>query len=121
MERNVDKIKRLEKEIGRYQKKVADQAKENEKLRQSLKLAHEGNAQTQRAVDALMAQAAITCGEKVMDEETGTELGHSLSLPMFRVDDILARFEVHARRDKEKDLYVVGVVPREAGEAEGAE
>ena len=27
MERNVDKIKRQEKEIGRYQKKVADQAK----------------------------------------------------------------------------------------------
>ena len=36
MERNVDKIKRLEKEIGRYQKKVADQAKEKERLRRLL-------------------------------------------------------------------------------------
>ena len=121
MERNVDKIKRLEKEIGRYQKKVADQAKENEKLRQSLKLAYVGNAQTQRAVDALMAQTAITYGEEVKDEETGAELGRSLTLPLFLIDDILARFEVHARRDKEKGLYVVGVVPREAEEAEGAE
>ena len=28
MERNVDKIKRLEHELGRYRKKVADQARE---------------------------------------------------------------------------------------------
>ena len=39
MERNVDKIKRLEKEIGRYQKKVADQAKEKERLRRLLDIA----------------------------------------------------------------------------------
>ena len=29
MERNVDKIKRLEHELGRWRKKVADTAKEN--------------------------------------------------------------------------------------------
>ena len=34
MERNVDKIKRLEHELGRWRKKVADTAKENEKLRE---------------------------------------------------------------------------------------
>lgn len=118
MERNVDKIKRLEKEIGRYKKKVADQAKENEKLRQSLKLAHDGNAQTQRAVDALMAQVAITYGEVVTDEETGEKLGYSLSLPAFSVDETLAEFEVRARRDVEKNQYVVGVVPREIRPAE---
>lgn len=116
MMRNIDEIKRLKKELGRYQKKVADQAKENEKLRQSLKLAYDGNAQTQRAVDALMAQAAITCGKEVTDEESGEKLGYSLSLPLFQVGHILSRYEVHARRDKEKDLYVVGVVPREDGD-----
>ena len=36
MERNVDKIKRLEHELGRWHKKVADTAKENEKLREAL-------------------------------------------------------------------------------------
>ena len=36
MERNVDKIKRLEHELGRWRKKVADTAKENEKLREAL-------------------------------------------------------------------------------------
>lgn len=116
MERNVDKIKRLEKEIGRYKKKIADQAKENDELRRRLKAAHAGNGETQRAVDAILAQTAIIYGEKVMDEETGAELGRSLTLPMFRVDDILARFEVRARRDTEADRYIVGVVPREAAE-----
>ena len=36
MERNVDKIKRLEHELGRWRKKVADTAKENEELREAL-------------------------------------------------------------------------------------
>ena len=36
MERNVDKIKRLEHELGRWRKKVADTANENEKLREAL-------------------------------------------------------------------------------------
>ena len=43
MERNVDKIKRLEHELGRWHKKVADTAKENEKLREALAQADAGN------------------------------------------------------------------------------
>ena len=43
MERNVDKIKRLEHELGRWRKKVADTAKENEKLREALAQAEAWN------------------------------------------------------------------------------
>lgn len=46
MERNVDKIKRLEHELGRWRKKVADTAKENEKLREALAQADVGNQET---------------------------------------------------------------------------
>ena len=52
MERNVDKIKRLEHELGRYRKKVADQARETEKLRQKVADADAGSAQLSAMVDA---------------------------------------------------------------------
>ena len=54
MERNVDKIKRLEHELGRWRKKVADTAKENEKLREALAQADVGNQETQALVDAVL-------------------------------------------------------------------
>ncbi len=116
MERNIDKIKRLEKELGRYQKKVADQAKEEARLRGLLETAQKGVVQINRAMDAILAQTAITCGEIVTDEETGKEIGRRLSIPLFSTCDILRKYEVRARRDAEAGMYTVGVVPREATE-----
>lgn len=113
MERNVDKIKRLEKEIGRYQKKVADQAKEKERLRRLLEIAEAGAIQTHQAVDAILAQTAITFGEVVKDEETGAELGHRLTVPAFKVGEILGKYQVRTRRDEETCAYIIGVVPKE--------
>ena len=113
MERNVDKIKRLEKEIGRYQKKVADQAKEKERLRRLLEIAEAGAIQTHQAVDAILAQTAITFGEVVKDEETGAELGHRLTVPAFKVGEILGKYQVRTRRDEETGSYIIGVVPKE--------
>ncbi len=117
MERNIDKIKRLEKELGRYQKKAADQAKEEARLRGLLETAQKGVVQTNRAVDAILAQTAITCGEAVTDEETGKEIGWRLSVPLFRIDDILGKYEVRSRRDAEAGMYRIGVAPRETEEA----
>lgn len=54
MERNVDKIKRLEHELGRYRKKVADQAKETEKLRRQVADADAGSREPHFAVDSMM-------------------------------------------------------------------
>lgn len=112
MERNVDKIKRLEKEIGRYQKKIADQAKEEERLRRLLENAEAGALQTHRAVDAILAQTSITFGEVVRDDETGADLGHRLTVPTFRVAEILSKYQVRTRRDRESGAYIIGVVPR---------
>ena len=113
MERNVDKIKRLEKEIGRYQKKVADEAKEKERLRRLLETAEAGAIQTHQAVDAILAQTAITFGDVVKDEETGAELGHRLTVPAFKVGEILGKYQVRTRRDEETGAYIIGVVPKE--------
>lgn len=121
MERNIDKIKRLEHELGRYQKKVADQAKENEAMRSRLLQAYAGNSEAQKAMDAILAQTALTYGEAVTEDGTGKELGHRLRLPMFRVADIITGYEIHARRDEETMEYIIGVVPRETVEEAAAE
>ena len=112
MERNIDKIKRLEHEIGRYRKKVADQSKVETRMRAMLEDAGAGAVQTHKAVDAILAQTAVTYGERVLDEETGAEIGRRLTIPLFDVDDVLGKYEVRTRRDETDGTYVVGVVQR---------
>ena len=51
-----------------------------------------------------------------MDEETGAELGHRLTVPMFSLREMRQKYEVHARRDEEAKTYVLGIVPREVAE-----
>nr|WP_326184239.1 hypothetical protein [uncultured Oscillibacter sp.] len=111
--RNCDKIKALEKELGRYRKKASDQEKIIASQHESIMLAHKGAAEIQQGVDAIIAQTALTYGADVTDEETGAYLGKRLALPAFSVDDILARYEIRARKDEKTKEYIVGVVPRE--------
>lgn len=111
--RNVDRIKALENEVGRYQKKVSDQYKELCKLRGELEAANIGNQQTQAAVDAVLTATVIQHGEIAKDPDTGKEIGWRLSVPLFAVDDMRRKYEIHARRDMEKQTYVLGVALRE--------
>lgn len=113
MERNVDKIKRLEHELGRYRKKVADQGKELNHLRKMLGQAHHGNRETQALVDALLTAITLEHGEVAHDpDEPEKELGWRLSLHRFNFAEMRAKYEVHARKDQEADAYIIGVVPR---------
>ena len=114
--RNVDKIKSLEKELGKYQKKVADQGKLLRKLRDELERSHAGAIQLQAAADGLLTAVALEFGEIVRDEETGAELGNRLTVPMFSLREMRQKYEVHARRDEEAKTYVLGIVPREVAE-----
>ena len=112
-ERNVDKIKRLEHELGRYRKKVADDAKETERLRKKLEQANKGNRETQAMVDALLAAVALQCGEDAVDPAaTSKVLGKRLVLPCFNFLEMRTRYEVHARKDAESDSYIIGVAER---------
>lgn len=116
-ERNVDKIKRLEHELGRYRKKVADDAKEIERLRRLLTQANRGNQETQAMVDALLTAVAMNFGEDAVDPDDASKvLGKRLTLPRFNFAEIRARYEVHARKDEENDAYVIGVVERGSAE-----
>ena len=102
-ERNRDKVKKLEHELGRYQKKVGDLMKLNAQLSRRA----EGVAEISMATDALLAQVALTYGEDVIDEDTGLPIGMRLTLPKFDVRETYRQYEVHARRDGES--YVIGV------------
>lgn len=112
--RNIDRIKELEKELGRYRKKVADQQKRIDTLSNRLIRAMNGAEETGRAVDAILAQAALKYGERARDEDTGKALGWRLSLPLFSVAETLKRYEVRTRRDDKTKEYIVGVMERKA-------
>ncbi|MEA4932594.1 MAG: hypothetical protein VB071_03255 [Lawsonibacter sp.] len=113
MERNVDKIKRLEHELGRYQKKVADQGKELQTLQDALEEANVGNQQTQAAVDAVLTAVVLEHGVVAEDPDTGAAMGWRLEVPLFDVRVMRETYEIHARRDKTAGTYVLGVTKRE--------
>lgn len=102
-ERNRDKIKKLKRELGRYEKRCGDLMKLNAQLSKRAS----GVAEISIATDALLAQVAITYGEDVIDEETGLTIGMRLTLPKFDVRKVYRQYEVHARRDGEN--YIIGV------------
>ena len=102
-ERNRDKVKRLEHELGRYQKKVGELMKINAQLARRA----DGVAEISMATDALLTQVAIVYGEDVIDEDTGLTIGMRLTLPKFDVRTVYRQYEVHARKDGEN--YIIGV------------
>lgn len=102
-ERNRDKVKNLEHELGRYQKKVGELMKLNAQLSRRA----EGVTEISMATDALLAQVALTYGEDVIDEDTGLPIGMRLTLPKFDVRETYRQYEVHARRDD--GSYIIGV------------
>lgn len=119
MKRNVDKIKDLEKELGRYRKKVEDQQEEIYTLRKNLGAAMNGAAETNKAVDAILARVALKYGNPIEDDDTGEELGWRLSIPMFSVSETLERYEIRTRRDEKTQEYIVGVMERKEEVVDG--
>lgn len=112
--RNADKIKALEKELGRYRKKVADQSREIKELERRHENAVEANMEMHKAVDAILARLAVKYGRKVKDEETGEVIGFRVTVPVFSVDDTLRQYEVRTRKNAAAGKYTVGVMERRA-------
>lgn len=112
-----DDIKRLEHELGRYQKKVKDQTEEIERLRKLLYQADAGNRETQTLMDAILTAVALEHGERATDPDAPEkELGWRLTIPKFSVRELRQRYELHARKDGEKGVYVLGVMERKGAE-----
>lgn len=108
--RNADRIRELEKEIGRRDKKILDQSRELEELRKEAAVLRKGSSEVQRAVDAILATVTLQYGVRAVDPDSGEDIGWRLAVPGFDVAGTLKRYEVHARRGE--DGYMVGVAER---------
>lgn len=105
------------KELGRWQKKVKDQGRQIEALKQRLAAADTGAMEMNNLLTAILSQVAVRYGQPETDPENpASPLGWRLELPMLDVAETLGKYEQHARRDTAKGLYIIGVVPRRSGE-----
>ena len=109
-ERNSDKIKRLQKDLGRYVKKVQDQQKVIKDIGAELSHYQKGVEDLNKLVNALTIQLALHYGKTIT--ENGEDLGQRLAVPIFDIDKLVSEYEVHARRDEKLNQYIVGVVKR---------
>ena len=103
--RNVDKIKDLEHELGRYRKKVADQDAQIEKLKDMVQYQTEGAQELGRLIDAILAAVASKYGVVVRDESQEV-IGYRLELDDFAVDRMMDRFQVNSQ--KRGTQYIIG-------------
>lgn len=103
-ERNRDKVKRLEHELGRYQKKVGELMKANAKLREDMK----GLNQLRMAFDAWVIQIALAYGEAVKDPDTGEDIPRMKALHLERpkVNPLLGEYEIHQRVDEKNVMHI---------------
>lgn len=103
-ERNRDKVKQLEHELGRYQKKVGELMKANAKLREDMK----GLNQLRMALDAWIIQIALAYGEAVNDPDTGEEIPRMKALKLERpkVNPLLGQYEIHQRVDEKNVMHI---------------
>lgn len=118
--KNVEKIKALEHELGRYRKKVADQAKELSSVRAELEDARAGSLEIQTVVDAVLTAITLEHGTSAADPDApDNALGWRLEVPMFSVPEMRRKYETHARRDEKAGVYVLGVAERAKGGGDG--
>ena len=103
-ERNRDKVKKLEHELGRYQKKVGELMEINAKLRKDA----EGLDQLRAVFDAWIIQIALAYGETVKDPDTGKDIPRmkALHLAMPKVSPTLRNYEIHQRVDEKNVMHI---------------
>ena len=103
-ERNRDKVKRLEHELGRYRKKVGELMKANAKLREDMK----GLNQLRMAFDAWIIQIALAYGEAGKDPDTGEEIPRMKALHLERpkVNPLLGEYRIDRRVDEKNVMHI---------------
>ena len=102
MARNIDKIKELEYELGRWRKKAAEQQEQIKQLKSETEDAWDALRDINYAADSVLCNVALKFGE----QEDG---GYKISIPMPSVSDIMREYDVSTGRDKEGESYVVFV------------
>ncbi len=104
--RDTSKTKNLEREKGRLEKKVEDQARELKELKERLGQTRRGAVQLQAAVDALLTAVVLEFGAET---EAG---GKGLELPGFSAAELNEAYALQARRGAEGKGYVLTAHPR---------
>lgn len=99
----------MDKELGRYKKKVADQQKLIKQLQAENRELEEQEEKTRLTVDCLLAAVATQHGKE--ETEDGECLGWSLRVRVLDMLDMFKTYQVQARRDGED--IVIGVCKRE--------
>jgi hypothetical protein len=103
-ERNRDKVKRLEHELGRYREKVGELMEANAKLREGMK----GLNQLRMAFDAWIIQIALAYGEAGKDPDTGEEIPRMKALHLERpkVNPLLGEYRIDRRVDEKNVMHI---------------
>lgn len=106
--RNVEEIKRLEGELGRYKKMVADRDKQIEKLNGY----NEAVEELRKALDSYMIQMCLRFG---FTEEVGAELyEHCLTLPKNNIQETLDKYKLELYAGENEDEIIMRAVERES-------
>lgn len=103
------KIKKLQYELGRYEKKVGEQAKIIRRMQRDLDDAGQGAVQMMQYADCVCIQTALSYGEREIED--GQVIGYRLELPRFSIQELRKRYEIRCRHDEEKDVMVIAVMP----------
>ena len=106
MERNTDKIKRLEYELERYRQKVGRQEGELRRLREERSQALDGLAAAHATMNVDIAVLAMAHGKKTKD-------GWELTMPPFDPQEIARKWQVTA--EKAGEGYLLRVTEAEQG------
>lgn len=116
-ERNSDKIKRLQHDLGRYVKKVQDQEKIIKDQGMTIAQFENGNKELNRLVNALLIQMALFHGREVRDFEgedaDGAKLGWQFAIPIFDAGKLTKEYDVKARKDEKLNQYIIGVIKKD--------
>lgn len=112
MERNVDKIKRLEKDAEKYRARFLAQEKDLDKLRFQLENARRGSREIQELVDALMITVVLTHGT---EQDGGSR---TLKIPVFDILQATREHELKVMRDDARMVYVLSVAASGGPEVE---
>lgn len=102
---NKQKIREMEKELGRWKKHCEDLSKSNEKLLSE----RERVRMCSGMLDAVMIQTALAYGADAVDPDSGKVIGKRLALPEIDIRALTAKYELHARKDRETKEYIIGV------------
>lgn len=107
-------VRKATYEIGRYRKKVEDQARMIEMLKGRVEDAGAGAVQMMQYADCVCIQTAISYGER--EEEDGEVVGYRLELPALDLHALLEKYEMRCRMDEIKRTVIIGVMERKENE-----